>query len=34
MCEYREKHHKYNRKNLEQPRAENKASNYGPITLS
>lgn len=34
MYEYREKYDKFNIKKLEQPRAENRASNYGPITLS
>lgn len=34
MYDYREKDYKFTRKNLEQPGAENKASNYGPITLS
>ena len=34
MYEYREKYNKFNIKKLEQPRAENRVSNYGPITLS
>lgn len=36
MYEYREKYDKFNikKKKLEQPRAENRESNYGSITLS
>lgn len=34
IYEYREKYNKFNIKKLEQPGAENRASNYGPITLS